>query len=157
MTELVVTTREAHQCWGARKHLVVLQTKHPTSRDWPGPSTVADLLARRGLVTRRRTRRPTTHPGVAPAAADDPNDLWPADFNGQSRMGDQLYCYPLTIADLASRCLLTCHGLRSTKCELAKPIFERAFCEYGLPWVIRTDSGVPFATAAIHGLLFLNV
>ena len=33
----------------------------------------------------------------------------------------------MTIADLASRFLLTCHGLRSTKGELAKPIFERAF------------------------------
>ena len=71
--------------------------------------------------------------------------------------GDHAYCYPLTVADLASRFLLTCHGLRSTKCELAKPIFERAFREYGLPRAIRTDNGVPFATAAIHGLSFLNV
>ena len=47
--------------------------------------------------------------------------------------------------------------MRSTKCELAKPIFERAFREYGLPRAIRTDNGVPFATAAIHGLSFLNV
>jgi hypothetical protein len=37
------------------------------------------------------------------------------------------------------------------------PVFERAFREYGLPRAIRTDNGVPFATAAIHGLSFLNV
>lgn len=157
MTELMVTTREAHPFWGARKILAVLQARHPRLREWPAASTVADLLARRGLVKRRRTRRPTTHPGVVPAAADDPNDLWTADFKGQFRTGDHAYCYPLTIADLASRFLLTCHGLRSTKCEVAKPIFERAFREYGLPWAIRTDNGVPFATAAIHGLSFLNV
>jgi transposase InsO family protein len=36
-------------------------------------------------------------------------------------------------------------------------VFERAFREYGLPRVIRTDNGVPFATQAIHGLSFLNV
>ena len=157
MTDLLCATREAHPFWGARKLLVVLQGKHPRLRDWPAPSTVADLLARRGLVQRRRTRRPTTHPGVIPAVSDAPNDLWTADFTGQFRTGDHAYCYPLTIADLASRFLLTCHGLRSTKCELAKPIFERAFREHGLPWAIRTDNGVPFATAAIHGLSFLNV
>ena len=61
------------------------------------------------------------------------------------------------MADLASRYLLTCHGLRSTKGALAKPIFERAFREYGLPRATRTENGVPFGTAAIHGLSFLNV
>jgi putative transposase len=158
MTELLVATREAHPFWGARKLLVVLHGKHPRIRDWPAPSTVADLLARRGLVQHRRKRRPPTqHPGVLPAQADAPNDLWTADFKGEFRTGDHVYCYPLTIADLASRFLLTCHGLRSTKCALAKPIFERAFREYGLPRAIRTDNGVPFATAAIHGLSFLNV
>jgi putative transposase len=120
MTDLLCTMREAHPFWGARKLLAV-------------------LLARRGLVQRRRTRRPSIHPGVLPAVADAPNDLWTADFKGQFRTGDHAYCYPLTIADLASRYLLTCHGLHSTKCELAKPIFERAFREYGLPRAIRTE------------------
>ena len=106
MTELLVTTREAHPFWGARKLLAVLQATHPRIRDWPAASTVADLLARRGLVQRRRTRRPTTHPGVIPAVADAPNDLWTADFKGQFRTGDHAYCYPLTVADLASRYLL---------------------------------------------------
>ena len=149
--------RVAHPFWGACKLLAVLQIKHPRIREWPAPSTVADLLARRGLVQRRRVRRATTHPGVIPAVADAPNDLWTADFKGQFRTGDHAYCYPLTVADLASRFLLTCHGLRSTKCELAKPIFERALRDYGLPRAIRTDNGVPFATTAIHGLSFLNV
>jgi transposase InsO family protein len=105
---------------------------------------VADLLARRGLVQRRRTRRPSVHPGVVLAIADAPNDLWTADFRGQFRTGNHVYCYPLTIADLASRYLLTCHGLLSTKCELAKPIFERVFREHGLPRAIRTDNGKEF-------------
>ena len=89
-------------------------------REWPAPSTVADLLARRGLVQRRRTRRPSIHPGVLPAVADAPNDLWTADCKGQFRTGDHRDCYPLTIADLASRYLLTCHGLLSTNGALAR-------------------------------------
>jgi putative transposase len=39
----------------------------------------------------------------------------------------------------------------------ARPVFERAFREHGLPVAIRTDNGVPFATQAIHGLSYLNV
>ena len=45
----------------------------------------------------------------------------------------------------------------ATQTVVAKPIFERAFREYGLPLAIRTVNGVPFATATIHGLSFLNV
>ena len=33
----------------------------------------------------------------------------------------------------------------------AKPGFERAFREYGLPLAIRTDSGAPFATQQSMG------
>ena len=54
MAELLVTAREAHPFWGARKLLTVLAARHPHIQDWPAPSTVADLLARRGLVQKRR-------------------------------------------------------------------------------------------------------
>src|SRR3990172_12375711 len=45
----------------------------------------------------------------------------------------------------------------STKHELVEPLFERAFREYGLPEVIRTDNGAPFASQAIHRLSRLHV
>src|ERR1700761_1063272 len=45
---LLGAAREAHPDWGARKLLRVLQDKHAAIRTWPAPSTVADLLARRG-------------------------------------------------------------------------------------------------------------
>ena len=127
MTELLVPERVAHPFWDGRKLLTVLQTKHSRVRDWTAPSTVAHRLARCGLVQRRRVRRPTTHPGAIPAVADAPNVLRTADFKGQFRTGDHANCYLLTVADFASRFLLTCHGLRSTTCELAKPSFERTF------------------------------
>lgn len=157
MAELLVGAREAHPFWGARKLLRVLATKHPRIHDWPAPSTVADLLARRGLVQHRRRRRASTHPGVVRPTTAAPNDLWTADFKGQFRTGDHRYCYPLTIADQHTRFLLACRGLRSTQTVTARPVFEGAFREYGLPIAIRTDNGVPFATQAIHGLSYLNV
>ena len=157
LCELLVAERIAHPFWGARKLLAVLARRYPRVTTWPAPSTVADLLARHGLVHKRRPRRRPTHPGVVRPVTTRPNDLWTADFKGQFRTTDGRYCYPLTIADLHTRFLLSCRGLLSTQTVTAKPVFERAFREYGLPIAIRTDNGVPFATQALHGLSFLNV
>jgi putative transposase len=157
LVALLVAERTAHPFWGARKLLTVLAARHRRITAWPAPSTVADLLARRGLVKRRRRRRKPVHPGVVRPDTAAPNDLWTADFKGEFRTGNSLYCYPLTIADLHSRYLLTCRGVLSTKTVVAKPVFEAAFREYGLPIAIRTDNGVPFATQSLHGLSYLNV
>jgi transposase InsO family protein len=157
MEDLLITERIAHPHWGARKLLAVLARHHPRIRSWPAASTVADLLARRGLVHKRRARRASVHPGVVRPVTVAPNDLWTADFKGQFRTGDGKYCYPLTLADQHTRYLLACRGVLSTQTITAKPIFERVFREYGLPLAIRTDNGVPFATQAIHGLSYLNV
>ena len=157
LAELLCEFRRLHPDWGARKLLRVLRDRHPEIEDWPAASTAADLLARRGLVRHRRRRRNRQHPGVAPIATTAPNDLWTADFKGQFRTGNGVYCYPLTIADQHTRFLLECHGLLSTETATARPVFERVFREYGLPVAIRTDNGVPFATLAVHGLSYLNV
>ena len=157
LAELLCEFRRTHPDWGARKLLKVLRGRHPEIEDWPAASTAAELLARRGLVRQRRRRRPHQHPGVAPIATVAPNDLWTADFKGQFRTGDHRYGYPLTIADQHTRMLLACRGLLSTQTVTARPVFERAFRDFGLPIAIRTDNGVPFATQAIHGLSYLNV
>ncbi len=157
LADIICDFRRQHPFWGARKLLRVLATRNPKVREWPAPSTAADLLARRGLVAKRRRRRPHQHPGVVPPTTETPNDLWTADFKGEFKTGNGIYCYPLTIADQHTRFLLTCHGLLSTQTVTARPVFERAFREYGLPLAIRTDNGVPFATQAIHGLSYLNV
>lgn len=156
LAELVCVTRRKHPDWGAGKLLDYLAPRHPDV-DWPAVSTVNDLLGRRGLLARRRRRRPHQHPGVVPPTTHEPNDLWTADFKGQFTTRDGIYCYPLTIADQHTRYLLTCHGLPSTHGVGARRICERAFRTYGLPRAIRTDNGGPFATSGIHGLSQLNV
>jgi transposase InsO family protein len=40
-----------------------------------------------------------------------------------------------------------CEALESTKQSLAFTAFERLFKDHGLPWSIRSDNGVPFASA----------
>jgi transposase InsO family protein len=156
LAELLCTARHRHPDWGAGKLLDYLEPRYPAV-GWPAVSTINDLLARRGLIPKRRRRRPHQHPGVVAPTTTEPNDLWTADFKGQFTTRDGVYCYPLTIADQHTRFLLTCDGLPSTHGARARTIFERAFRTYGLPRAIRTDNGVPFATSGIHGLSQLNV
>jgi putative transposase len=156
LADLLCSARRKHPDWGPGKLLDFLTPRHP-GIEWPAVSTVGDLFARRGLVKKRRRRRPHQHPGVVPPITSEPNDLWTADFKGHFTTQDGIYCYPLTIADQHTRFLLTCQGLLSTHGTRAIPIFERAFRTYGLPKAIRTDNGVPFATVGIHGLSELNV
>jgi putative transposase len=151
IAELLCAARGSHPSWGPAKLLQWLAARHAEIA-WPAASTAGDLLARRGLVKKRRRRRPHQHPGVVPICTAAPNDLWTADFKGHFRTRDGLYCYPLTIADQHTRYLLACQGLRSTKGHGVRAVFESAFRTYGLPAAVRTDNGVPFATTGIHGL-----
>ena len=76
-----------------------------------------------------------------------PNHIWTADFKGQFKTLDGRYCYPLTVVDGYSRFLLGCQALEAPQSKLTRPVFHRLFREYGLPQIIRTDNGAPFATA----------
>jgi hypothetical protein len=87
----------------------------------------------------------------------EPNEIWTADFKGHFRTGDGMYCYPLTVKDGFSRYLLDVQAFLSPSHQLKKPVFERLFREYGLPKIIRTDNGAPFATTAIGRLSRLSV
>jgi putative transposase len=156
VAQLIVAARRAHPSWGPRKLLAWLEPRHP-ELELPAVSTAGDLLARRGLVKKRRRRRQHTHPGVVPAVTDEPNDLWTADFKGHFKTRDGIYCYPLTVADQHTRYLLACQGVLSIHGWRVRPIFERLFRTHGLPRAIRTDNGVPFATRGLHGLSQLNV
>jgi len=152
----ICDARRRHTTWGPKKILQWMELRFPAMA-LPAVSTAGDLLVRRGLVKKRRRRHTYQHPGVVPAVTTAPNDIWAADFKGQFKTRNGIYCYPLTITDLHTRYLLACHGLLSTKAEGVFPVFHRAFREFGLPSAIRTDNGVPFATNGIHGLSQLNV
>ncbi len=103
------------------------------------------MLDRHGLVQRRRRRRYKAE-GTALSRPTTPNELWCADYKGEFMLADHRYCYPLTVTDFASRYLLTCEGLSTTKETYAFAVFERAFKDCGLPRAIRTDNGLPFSS-----------
>jgi len=154
--ELFVEMRKVHDDWGPRKLLRVVGRGH-AELVLPARSTVAAILKRRGLIETRRRRRRPVHPGRPFGHVTGANQLWTADFKGQFRTRDGVYCYPLTIADQHSRFLLACDSLTSTQNVGVRPVFDRLFRTCGLPDAIRTDNGVPFASTAIHGLSTLSV
>jgi putative transposase len=155
VVQAILQARARHPTWGAKKLLPLIHKRHP-NWDLPGRSTVCEILLRNGLVAKGPKRRKIGHPGKPTTQIVGANDLWCADFKGQFKTGDGLYCYPLTVTDGYSRYLLGCQGLDSTAVATAKPVFTRLFKEYGLPRRIRTDNGVPFATQTLARLSSLS-
>jgi len=142
--------------WGARKVRRLVAQRLP-GVVLPTIATVHRILARHGRVRPRRASRRRAHPWRPLAAMDQPNAVWSADFKGQFRMGNGIYCYPLTVQDGASRFLLGCQGLLAPTIEGSRPVFERLFRQYGLPERLRTDNGTPFASSALGRLSTLSV
>jgi len=141
---LIVRLKHDKPHWGARKIRELLIRRLPGDVRLPAKSTIHAVLDRHGLVARMGPKRRRAQ-GTPLSAGANPNDLWCADYKGHFRLGNTRYCYPLTVTDHASRFLLLCEALDSTRESLAFPAFERLFRERGLPRAIRSDNGVPFA------------
>jgi putative transposase len=148
--------RLRHRTWGARKLLHQVGLEQPQLM-LPQESTVCDMLKRNGLIIAKPRRRSIGHPGRPSGVVNGPNDSWSADFKGQFRTGDGIYCYPLTVTDNYSRYILGCQALAGTLLEPTKATFTRLFKEHGLPRSIKTDNGVPFSAPTLGRLSQLSV
>jgi transposase InsO family protein len=137
--------------WGPRKLRVKLVAAQPKIT-WPAESTIGEVLKRAGLTHRRKPRVRTPPYGQPFASVDAANQTWCADFKGWFRTADGTRCDPLTITDAHSRYLLRCQITPKADSIHVAAIFDAAFREYGLPLVIHTDNGVPFASRAPGGL-----
>ena len=148
--QLIVTCKREKPHWGARKIRnkirELLMRRLAGDVRVPSISTVHAVLDRRGLVKRARQRRRCKAEGTLLSSAVAANDLWCADFKGEFKLGNGRYCYPLTVTDQATRYVLACEALESTKETPVIEAFLRLFKEYGLPNAIRSDNGLPFAS-----------
>ena len=153
---MILAFKERHPSWGSRKLEIELTRKH-TNIKFPSHSTIHEILRKYGLVRKKRKWRPIPVYAGQLTEGREPNEVWCADFKGQFRMGNRVYCYPLTITDHYSRYLLGCEGLDHTNGWGSRRVFETVFKQYGLPKIIRTDNGAPFASHGIAGLSKLSV
>jgi len=154
---LILSLKRDKPHWGARKIRELLVRRLAGDVRIPAKSTIHAVLHRHGLVKPiGRPRNRATGTPLSQGAA--PNELWCADFKGEFKLGDGRYCYPLTVSDHASRFLLLCEALESTREDLAFTAFQQLFAERGLPAAIRSDNGVPFASPnALFNLSKLSV
>src|SRR5512137_610264 len=139
VADRLVALRHTHPTWGPRK-LVAWLDANEDGWDLPAPSTVGELLKKRGLVQPRKRRRyqsPRTEPL---RHAGSPNAVWAMDYKGWFRLGDGARCDPLTITDAFSRYLICCKAGRFKGDEVGRDVWSalvRAFREYGMPAAIR--------------------
>lgn len=152
----LIRLKQAHLTWGPKKiHALYLRaSSEPIS-----VSSVKRVLKNSGFVAEQKRRRQLPvqrinerHEALAP------NDVWSVDFKGWWYAKDRAKCEPLTVRDEFSCYILEARMLASTRTEDVKEAFERIFSLYGLPRVIKSDNGSPFASArGLRGLTRLSV
>lgn len=158
MEEFVVALRRSHPTWGPKKLRAWILHHHPQLEGVPAPSTIGEILRRRGITTSVRRRRRASRANTQPfASITGPNATWCVDFKGHFRTGDGVRCYPLTIIDAYSRFLVRCENVLEPDGRQVQRIFDEAFQEFGLPAAIRSDNGPPFASVGAGGLTPLSV
>lgn len=155
VVQVIVAHRRQHPTWGPRKLKETLQTA--LGRSLPAASTIGDILAAAGLIVPRTRRLPHRVTPTALREATAPNEVWCIDYKGQFRLGDGTYCYPLTITDQFSRFILCCEGMGAIADAAAREHCLEVFATHGLPTVLRSDNGVPFASSGLAGLTKLSV
>lgn len=155
LVERILDLRRARPSWGPRKIVAKLEQLHP-GLSWPSHSTAHEILKRQGLICGRRLRRHPPPRLGALTTAERPNHVWAVDHKGWVTLGDGERCEPLTLADSYSRFVLAVSAGDGVHTAQTKPVMQRAFQVYGLPEVIRSDNGPPFASTSASGLSALS-
>ena len=142
----IVKLRVAHPGWGAPKLRAILQrTLSPA--EVPSESSIKRVLDQACLVQQRR-RRSRSEQGSrlqTPVRAQHPNHVWTIDFKGWWYTRNRSRFEPLTIRDAYSRYVLCAQALENARTETVQTTMTRVFEKHGLPQVIRSDNGAPFA------------
>jgi putative transposase len=154
VTSALLSIKDRYPHYGPDKLVRLLRDEGIELR----PSTARDILRRNGRVQARRARPPRWSPSITPAIhVPGAGHSMSADHKGQFLLGNRRYCFPLTVADPASRYLFAVEALASTSVDAAVPVFERVFRRWGMPEQIITDNGIPFfAARALGGLTELS-
>lgn len=154
----IVRLKKAHRAWGPRKIRECYARCHP---GWglPSESSFKRVLDKAGLVEKRRTRRSEDSGRVQHRTpAEGPNDIWTVDFKGWWYTPHGERCEPFTVRDAFSRYVLATTILPDARTQSVRAACERLFERYGLPGMIRSDNGRPFASpTAPLGLSRLSV
>ncbi len=142
----IVRIRQLHPAIGAVKLRKIM---HDAGYEGlPCARTFNNVFARNGLIEREASQAATPYQRFEKAV---PNEMWQADFKGHFQMENGYRCHPLNIIDDCSRYNLCIEALTNETFEAVKPVMDRLFREYGLPFSFLCDNGNPWGTAQSLG------
>ncbi len=150
----IIKLKTAHPFWGAKKIRELFAKAHP-EKNIPALSSVNRILSKAELVKKRRIKPPSSdcrrlHQRILPKEV---NDVWAIDFKGYWKSDGEI-CEPFTVRELVSRKILCVKLMTSKDSAAVRAVMTDLFKKYGLPKVIRSDNGTPFASS--NGVLSLT-
>lgn len=150
----LIALKTAHPFWGAKKIRELYAKAHP-EMTIPSLSSVNRILSKANLVRKRKVKPSSNncrrlHQHIQP---NEVNDVWAIDFKGWWKSDGEI-CEPFTVRDLVSRKILCAKLMQSKTSQAVRAVMTELFKKYGLPKVIRSDNGAPFASP--NGLLSLT-
>lgn len=144
----IIQIRTAHPYWGPKKILVLLKKELKVT---PSESSIKRILDKAKLTKKKTVKNvdPVTIGNIFRKLiqADGPNDVWCIDFKGYW-YSDNEKIIPFTVRDLFSRKILEIRVVPTTSTEYVQQILAELFRKFGLPKVIRSDNGEPFASSS---------
>lgn len=111
----------------------------------PAASTILSIL-KRHEVYEAPTYGPPGERADQRFEREAPNELWQLDFKGEFRLGNQQWCYPLTLIDDHSRFNLSLTALKGTRREPVQQTLTTVFRRYGMPEALLADNGPPWGS-----------
>ena len=132
----ILSVRDAHPAWGARKIAAVLQREGIRP---PAASTVHAVLVRHGRIA-------PDSPGRAYGTFErtTPNALRQMDFKGRVRLAGGAWLHPLTVIDDHSRFAVGLAACANQQTQTVQVRLEAVLRHHGLPEAIYVDNGSPW-------------
>ena len=149
--EAVLSVRQQHPAWGARKIRRRLQTQRVPNV--PAASTVHAILVRQGQIDSKEAAK---HRPYLRFEHDAPNRLWQMDFKGDFAT-QTARCHPLTVLDDYSRFAVGLQACPDQRTQTVKDKLSGVFRRYGLPERMTMDNGSPWGSDADHRFTPLTV
>lgn len=158
IVEEVIRLRHLHPYWGPKKLQELLRRERYRDDEIPSISTITRVLKRTGLSESKGRGRPKKYVDLEPLTeSQNANHIWTVDHKGWWKTKDGGKCEPLTIQDLYSRYIICAKPLKNKSIKEVKKAFEEVFEKYGLPDIIKSDNGTPFASvSSVRGLTQLS-
>lgn len=137
----IVRVRKRHSSWGGRK--ISRRLKDLGWHGVPAPSTITDILRRKGLLDPQESSK---HHAWQRFEAEAPNDLWQMDFKGHVLVADGR-CHPLTVLDDHSRYSIGIQACSDERDQTVRNQLVMIFRRFGVPKRILVDNGSPWGSA----------